>query len=157
MTFGGTGMVTRSSIDGFLGQKTLAVVGASRDRRKFGNKAYRDLLAKGYQVYPVNPHTETVEQAKCFSRLSALPERVGGVVVVVPPGETEKVVREAQAAGIGRVWLQPGAESAAAVKYCEDNGLDVIHDICILMEAKPTAFYHRVHRFFARLRGKVPK
>lgn len=150
-------MVTRALIDDFLAQKTLAVLGASRDRKKFGNKAYRDLIKKGYTVYPVNPHTEVVEQAKCYPALAALPDRVGGIVVVVPPAKTEKIVAEAKAAGISRVWLQPGAESAAAVKFCEDNHLTVIHDICILMEAKPTAFYHRLHRFFARLGGKVPK
>ena len=150
-------MVTRESIDDFLAQKTLAVVGASRDRKKFGNKAYRDLINKGYKVYAVNPHAETVEGAKCYPALAALPERVGGIVVVVPPQETEKTVSAAKAAGITRVWLQPGAESAAAVKYCDENGVRVVHDICILMEAKPTAFFHRFHRFFARLGGKVPK
>jgi predicted CoA-binding protein len=76
---------------------------------------------------------------------------------VLHPEETEKVVKEAAAAGITRIWLQNGAESAAAIDYCGAHGMSVIHGECILMFAEPAERFHRVHRFFRRLSGKLPR
>ena len=145
-------MTTQSSVQDFLSQPVLAVVGASRDPKKFGNSIYRELKAKGHHVLPVNPHAETVDGDPCYPSLAALPEKPGGVIVVVPPAETEKIVREAAAANITRVWLQRGAESPEAIAYCAANGIQVISGECILMFAEPAAFYHKIHRFF---RGKL--
>ena len=145
-------MTTQSAVQDFLSQPVLAVVGASRDPKKFGNSIYRELKAKGHHVLPVNPHAETVDGDPCYPNLAALPETPGGIIVVVPPAETEKVVREAHAAKITRIWLQRGAESAEAIAYCAANGIQVISGECILMFAEPAAFYHKIHRFF---RGKL--
>jgi predicted CoA-binding protein len=145
-------MTSQSSVEDFLSQRVLAVVGASRDPKKFGNSIYRELKAKGYRVMPVNPHAETVDGDPCYPNLAALPETPGGIVVVVPPAETEKVVQDALVAKIPRVWLQRGAESPEAIRYCAANGIQVISGECILMFAQPAAFYHKIHRFF---RGKL--
>ena len=150
-------MATKAEIEDFLSQRKLAVVGVSRGGKKYGNAAFRELKAKGYQVYPVNPRADVIEGERCYPGLVDLPETVGGVVVVVPPAEAEKVVRDAAKAGIRRVWLQPGAESEDAVRFCEENGLTVIHRECILMFATPTAFYHPAHRGLNSLMGKLPK
>ena len=145
-------MTTQSSVQDFLSQSVLAVVGASRDPKKFGNSIYRELKAKGHHVLPVNPHAETVDGDTCYPNLAALPETPGGIIVVVPPAETEKIVREASAAKITRVWLQRGSESPDAIAYCAANGIQVISGECILMFAEPAAFYHKIHKFF---RGKL--
>ncbi len=128
-------MTNSSVIHDFLAQDTLAVVGVSHDRRKFGNIVYRDLRAKGYRVLAVHPHHDTVEGDPCYPDLAALPERVDGIVVVVPPDVTEQIVHQAHAAGITRVWLQPGAESAAAMAYGQAHGLTVIYDECVMVLA----------------------
>jgi predicted CoA-binding protein len=128
-------MTTQAVIDDFIAQATLAVVGVSRDRTKFGNIVYRDLREKGYRVLAMHRSHDTVEGDPCYPDLASLPERVEGIVVVVPPHVTEQIVRDADAAGIRRVWLQPGAESAAAIRYCEEHGLDVIHDECVMVLA----------------------
>lgn len=86
-------MTTKAAVRDFLDQRTLAVVGVSRQGKKFGNAAYNELKAKGYQVYPVHPHADTLEGDRCYPSLSALPEPVGGALIVVPPHETEKVVK----------------------------------------------------------------
>ena len=143
---------TKTVVTDFLSQRVLAVVGTSRDPKKFGSSIYRELKKKGYKVLPVNPHAETVDGDPCYPNLAALPETPGGIVVVVPPAETEKVVQEASAAKIKRVWLQRGAESPEAIAYCAANGIQVISGECILMFAQPAAFYHKIHRFF---RGKL--
>ena len=128
-------MTTQTAIDEFIAQKTLAVVGVSRDRKKFGNIVYRNLKEKGYRVLAVHRSHDTVEGDPCYPNLATLPEPVDGIVVVVPPEVTEQIVREADAVGIRRVWLQPGAESTAAIRYCEEHGLDVIHDECVMVLA----------------------
>jgi len=143
---------TKTVVTDFLSQRVLAVVGASRNPNKFGSSIYRDLKAKGYKVLAVNSHAETIDGDPCYPNLAALPETPGGIIVVVPPAETEKIVREAAAAKITRVWLQRGAESPEAVAYCAANGIQVISGECILMFAEPAAFYHKIHRFF---RGKL--
>lgn len=150
-------MTTKAAVKDFLDQRTLAVVGVSRGGKKFGNTAYKELKAKGYQVFPVNPHVDAIDGDRCYSSLSALPEPVGGVLIVVPPRETEQVVRDAAAAGIRRVWMQQGAESQAAIQFCEERGISAIHGECILMFAEPAAFYHRLHRWVWRLLGKLPQ
>ena len=142
---------TRADVENFVGQHKLAMVGVSRDTKKFGNAAYKALKEKGYQVYPINRNVETIEGDRCYPGLGALPETVDGVVIVVPPAETEKVVREADAAGIKNVWMQQGAESDEAVQYCQAHGEG------IMMFAPPVTSVHRWHRGAWKLFGKLPK
>ncbi len=145
----------KAEIDDFLVQRTLAVVGVSRGGKKFGNAASRELRSKGYRVIPVHPEAESIAGERCYPSLKELPEPVGGLLVVVPPVQTEQVVREAAEAGIRRVWLQQGAESAAAIKYCQEHGMSVVHGECILMFAAP-AGVHKLHRWLWKLFGKLP-
>ncbi len=119
----------------FLDKKNLfAVVGASRDPEKFGHLVYRDLKLGGYRVYPVNPNAGQVLGDKCFPSLEALPSKPDVVNSVVPPRVTEEIVKTCRRLGISRIWMQPGSESEMAIKFCEDNGIDVIHSKCIMME-----------------------
>jgi predicted CoA-binding protein len=150
-------MTDKAVVQEFLDQRNLAVVGVSTTGNKFGNIAYRELKAKGYRLFPVHPTAEAIEGERCYSSLRELPEPVDGVLVVVPPEQTEKVVQDAAATGIRRVWMQPGAESEAAVQFCEQNGMSVIRGECILMFAEPAAFGHRAHRWVWGLLGKLPK
>ena len=150
-------MTSKAAVQDFLAQRTLAVVGASRDEKKFGNKVYKDLIRKGYQTYPVNPNAEEIEGQPCYPDLGALPEAVDGVVFVVPPAQTEKVVREAAELGIARVWMQQGSESQDAIRFCEENGISVVDGECILMFAEPAEFYHRAHRWVWGVLGKLPE
>lgn len=119
----------------FLRQRVFAIIGASQNRSKFGNIVLRDLRAKGYGVIPINPTTDEVEGEVCYGNLRELTRPVDGIVVIVPPIRTERVVRDAVAAGITRVWMQPGAESMAAVEFCRANSVDVIYDRCIMVDA----------------------
>jgi hypothetical protein len=150
-------MTSKAAVADFVSQRKLAVVGVSRKRAKFGNLAFRELKRKGYKLFPVHPHAEQLEGERCSASLAALPEPVEGVLVIVPPAQAEQVVREAAAAGIRRVWLQQGAGSPATIRFCEDNGISVVHGECILMFAEPAAWYHRAHRWVWKLLGKLPR
>lgn len=108
-------------------------MGASRDRDKYGSIVYRELRSRGFRVFAVNPMAQTIEGDPCYPTLADLPERVEGAVIVVPPDQTERTVRTAVAAGIRTVWMQPGAESEAAIRICEESGLCAIHNACVLV------------------------
>lgn len=147
---------SQASVLDFIEQETLAVVGVSRNPRKFGNLAYRELKARGYRVFPVNRNLDNIDGAPCYSNLQNLPEKVDGLVVVVPSKETEQVVQQADAAGIKRIWMQQGSESDAAIEFCHNHGISEIHGECILMFAEPVKSYHKFHRGIVRLFGKLP-
>jgi uncharacterized protein len=146
----------QTAIEGFLAEHSLAVVGVSQRPRGFGRAAYKELKSKGYRIFAVNRNGGSIEEQSCFPSLNALPEPVGGAVIVVPPRETEQVVKEAAAAGIHKVWMQQGSESEAAIRFCEENGISVVHGRCILMFAQPAGI-HRFHHWLWGLLGKLPR
>lgn len=149
-------MTTMASITKFLNQKTLAVVGVSRSEKKFSYRLYRSLKGKGYQLFAVNPNTDRIDGESCFGNIQSLPQQVSGVVIIVPPNQTEKVVKDAAAAGINHIWIQQGAESKEAIDFCKHSGINVIHNQCILMFTDPT-FPHKFHRYVWKALGKLPK
>jgi predicted CoA-binding protein len=149
-------MVKREIVNSFLSCRKLAVAGVSRSGKKFGNNALKELKKKGYTVYPVNPNANEIGGEKCFNSLIDLRAKVDGVVVVVPPNESLKVVKDAKSAGIKNIWLQQGAESDEAISFCSENGLNVVYGQCILMFAEPAEFFHRAHRWVRGVTGKLP-
>ena len=151
-----TSLNSRSDVELFIRQRTLAVVGVSRTGKKFGNVIYRSLRSKGYRVIPVHPAAETLEGDRCAADLHHLPEPVDGLVLVVPPKESEHLVREAYDAGIRRVWMQQGASSPAAVQYCRDHGMTVISGECLLMFIEPAEWIHRAHRWVWKKLDRLP-
>ena len=119
----------------FLDRKNMfAVVGASRDSKKYGHQVYRDLRNAGYRVYPVNPNVNEVLGDKCYPSLEALPVKPDVVDVVVPPNVTEAVVKTCKKLGIRKVWMQPGSESEKAIEFCEKNDIDVVYGVCVMIE-----------------------
>lgn len=111
-----------------------AIVGASEDRSKFGNKIYRDMREAGYTVFAVNPKLDTVEGDPCYPSVKDLPEKPDVVDMVVPPQVGLKVVQDCLDAGITRIWFQPGSESEEAVRKAQDGGMQVVHDACIMIQ-----------------------
>ena len=150
-------MTTKSAVDEFISQQTLAIVGVSRSGKKFGNNTFRELTSHGYKLYPIHPEAETLEGVPAYKDFASLPEQVAGVIIIVPPAQTEQVVRQAAAAGIKRVWMQQGAESDSAIRFCEEHGMQVIHGECINMFAHDNASFHKFHRGLKKLFGKMPK
>jgi len=150
-------MTSRAAVDDFLAQKDLALVGVSRGGKKFGNAALRELTANGYRVFPVHPGVETVQGVQCYRSIRELPAPVGGLLIVVPPAQTEVVVCEAAAAGIRRVWMQLGSSSPTALKFCADNGIEAVHGECILMFLRKGPAFHRFHHWLWGLLGKLPR
>ena len=116
----------QQKIESFLAEGPYAVVGASTDRDKYGNKVLRCYQQHGREVHPINPKAAEVEGLKAYASLAEVPTKLKGVSIITPPAVTVQVVREAAALGIPRVWMQPGAESPEAVRAAEELGLEVI-------------------------------
>jgi predicted CoA-binding protein len=111
----------------FLAAGPWAVVGASTDRRKFGNKVLRCYQQHGMQpLYPVHPRAGEIEGLRAHASLSALPEPARAVSLITPPAISEQVVVEALALGIRHLWLQPGAESPLALRLAAEQGVEPI-------------------------------
>lgn len=91
--------------------KVVAVIGASNNRAKFGNKAVRVYLSQGYTVIPVNPHEEQVEGLRAYPSVLDIPGPVDMASFYVPPDVGERVIEEVARKQIPEVWLNPGADS----------------------------------------------
>jgi len=95
--------------------KVVAVIGASTDRQKFGNRAVRAYLEQGYTVVPINPHETEIEGLKTYSSVLDVPGTVDMASFYVPPEVGEQVIAEVARKGVAEVWFNPGAESDALI------------------------------------------
>ena len=110
----------------FLSEGPHAVVGVSDNRAKYGNKVLRAYLQRGMPVFAVHPSADTIEGQTVYRKLADLPQTPHGLSIITPPPVTERIVEDAAAAGIRRLWMQPGAESPRALDRARELGLDVI-------------------------------
>jgi len=150
-------MKASESINLFMQQPHIAVVGVSRNKNKFGNAVYRSLKKKGIKVLPVNPHLTHFEGDKCFSSIETLPPDVKAVFVNTPPDKTIKIVEKAFNKGIKHMWLQQGSTNDEVINYLQGKDVNYIADRCIMMFAEPVGSFHMVHRFFSKITGNFPK
>jgi predicted CoA-binding protein len=112
--------------------KTVAIIGASNDRGKFGNKAVRAFLKQGYTVYPVNLREPEIEGLRAFKTIGDVPVRPEMVSVYLPPPVLLKVLPEIAAKGCDELWLNPGTESEEVLAKAERLGLNVIQACSIV-------------------------
>ena len=112
--------------------KVVAIIGASTDRSKFGNKALRAFRHAGYTVVPINPHLAEVEGERAYARVQDYPGDLDEATVYVPPHVGVRVMDDLAAKGIGKVWLNPGADAPAVVARAKVLGLQTIVTCSIL-------------------------
>jgi len=117
----------------FMTKKRFAVVGATDNTEKYGNRIFKNLTKRGYEVYPVNPNLEEIEGVKCYPTLADIPVKLEVVDFVVPPNVTESILKECKKLGLDNIWLQPGSESEAAIAFCHENNFKVVHDTCVML------------------------
>lgn len=130
-------MTVQQQIEAFLAGTPHAVVGASQDREKYGNKVLRAYVQRQRAVHPINPHAKVVEGLAAFPDLASLPQIVHGVSIVTPSRITEQVVAQAAQLGIRHLWMQPGSESDLAVELAQQAGINVIWGgPCILVSLR---------------------
>lgn len=126
----------RDLIQRAVNERVWAIVGASNERSKFGNRIYRDMRAAGYTVYAVNPNETEVEGDTTYPTIADLPEKPAVIDVVVPSWVGHRIAQDTADAGVKLFWLQPGAESGELIEKAESLGLDVIHNACAMVEKR---------------------
>jgi predicted CoA-binding protein len=112
--------------------KTVAVVGASSNRRKFGNRAVRAFRRQGYTVFPINPHEADVEGLKAYASVLDVPGTIDMVTFYVPPEVGRKVMVDVARKGIAEVWLNPGSESDELLRLAREQKIEPIMACSIL-------------------------
>lgn len=114
-------------------QPTVAIVGASRERGKFGNISVRAHQAQGYDVYPVNPSAELIEGLTCYPSLSSIPlQRLDRVSVYLPPSKSLALLDELQHIAVREVWFNPGSADQRVRQRAAELGIEIIEACSIV-------------------------
>src|SRR5262245_111364 len=119
----------------------VAVIGASTDRRKFGNKAVRAFLHQGYTVVPVNPHEAEVEGLRAYPTVVDYPGEIDEATFYVPPEIGITLLKQVADKRIGRIWLNPGADGAAIEAAARALGIEAIAACSILAVGESPSLY----------------
>ena len=146
----------RSLIDEFLALKRIAIVGMSRDAGSLSRQLADELLRRGYDIVPVNPHADELSSATCFPSIAAVEPRPDGAIVMLPAVKVDAALTECADAGIHRVWIQRGCVGPSAVTIAEQRGLSIIPGECMFMFLPDAGFIHRLHAGIDRLIGRYP-
>jgi uncharacterized protein len=149
-------MATLKQINEFLDSQPIALVGASRNPKKFGYSAFKELKEKGMKIIPVNPLADEILGEKAYPNIKMLPPEVRSILVFTKKDKTASVIREAKERGIKQVWIQQMADSREALDELKDSGINYVTGQCILMHYKP----HSIHKFHGSLKkffGSFPK
>jgi predicted CoA-binding protein len=112
--------------------KTVAIIGASNDRAKFGNKAVRAYLQQGYAVYPINPRETEIEGVAALKSIRDMPLRPQRVSMYVPPAVVLELLPDIAALGCDELWLNPGTESEEVLAEATRLGLNVVQACSIV-------------------------
>jgi len=149
-------MTTLLQIEEFLGSGPIAMAGVSRNPKKFGFAAFKELKAKGMNVIPVNPHAEEILGSKVYPDIKSLPDNIRGLIIMTGKDQTAGVIREAKEKGIKQIWIQQMADSKDALKELEGSGVNFITKECILMHYKPNSI-HKFHAAINKLFRRFPR
>lgn len=141
-------MNTLRQINQFLESQPIALVGVSRNPKKFGYTTFKELKNKGMKIIPVNPETDEIMGEKAYRNVTSLPSDVRGIIVMTRKDKTASVIKEAVARGIKEIWIQQMADSKEALNEVKGTDVNCITGECILMHYKP----HSIHKFHGNLK-----
>ena len=148
------------TIEDFLAQKRIAMVGVSREPKSFSIALFEELCKRGYDVVPVNPKTPSVLGHPCFTRVQDVHPPVDAALIMTSPLATDTVVRDCADAGVRRVWMYratgQGAVTPTAVAFCRDRGIQLVAGECPFMFLPAAGTIHRFHGFIRKITGRYP-
>lgn len=150
-------MISQEQIDEFFSMTPMAVIGVSRNVKKFGYIIYAALKEKNIPVFPVNPNTDTIDKDVCYRNIAALPDSVRSAVVITNKKETLQAVQALIDKGIKQIWIQHMSDTPESVELCKKNYVNLIYGKCMLMFLQPVKGMHKFHRNILKLFGKLPK
>ena len=141
-------MNTLKQINEFLESQPIALVGVSRNPKKFGYIAFKELKEKGMKIVPVNPETDEIMGERSYRNVASLPSEVKGIIVMTRKDKTASIVTEALQKGIREIWIQQMADSKEAISKLRASDINYITGECILMHYKPSS----IHKFHGSLK-----
>ena len=149
-------MTTLKQINDFIDAQPIALIGVSRNPKKFGYSAFKELKEKGMKIIPVNPQADEILGEKVYPSVSMLPSDVQGIIIMTKKDKTASVIREAKEKGIKQIWIQQMADSKEALAELKETDINYIAGECILMHYKPHSI-HKFHRSIKKFFGLLPK
>lgn len=151
-------MVTQSQINNFLSLKNIAVIGVSRDDKKFGSTIYRELKSKkNYSLFPIHKELTSFEGDKCYPDIKSLPVKPDGLFISTNKEKTLAILKDAHSLGIKNIWIQQMSETKEAIEYCKENNINAVYKFCLLMFLQPVIGFHNFHRVIKKIFGGLPK
>ncbi len=149
-------MVRLKQIEEFISSGPIAMVGVSRNPKKFGFAAFRELKEKGMNIIPVNPYAEEIHGVKVYKDIKSLPPEIKGLMIMTKKAQTQAVIKEAKEKKIKHIWIQQGSESKEALQEVEGTDINFITGECVLMFYKPHSI-HKFHRGILKFFRRYPK
>jgi len=149
-------LATLKEIENFTSEKNIAIVGVSRDKKKFGNYIYRILLEKGYNAVAINPNANIIEDKPCFNKISELSNETKSILIVTKKEHSQGLVQEAIDKGIKNIWIQKKLDTPEAINIAKQNNANIVTGECILMFTDPEGI-HKFHRNIKKIFGSLPK
>ncbi len=149
-----------ADINVFLAQKRLAMIGTSRHPQDYTRVVMREFLARGYDVAPVNPNCEAVEDRPCAARVRDVAPAASAALVFVPPAQLGDVLRDCAVAGVRHIWIRHRIDdpsTANTVAALRAQGIGIIAGECPLMFLPNAAFFHRFHGMLTKITGRYPR
>ena len=149
------------TIEDFLAQKRIAMIGVSRNPKDFSSALFEELRKRGYDMVPVNPKVSAVLGQPCYARVQDIQPPVDAALLMTTPEITDEVVTDCADAGIRRIWMYraggKGAVSEKAVAFCQERGIQVVPGQCPFMFLPGAAGVHKFHGFVRKITGCYPK
>ncbi len=156
-----TASVSLNTIEEFLRQKRIAIIGISRQSQNIGIEVFNQLRRRGHDVFPVNPNAVGIMGHHCYSRVQEIQPPPDAALVMTPARITSAVVRDCAEAGIRLIWMfrggGQGSVSPEAVEFCHANGIDLVPGECPLMFLAPVNGIHWIHRLICKITRSYPK
>lgn len=149
-------MITKAQIEDFYKQGPIAIIGVSRNKKKFGRTVYDELKKKGISVVPVNPNTDKIEGEKCYKDIATLPQEIKAAVLLTAKSKTLEAVTQCATKGITNIWIQQGSHTKEALEFAGKNNVNLIYGKCIMMFSEPDGM-HKFHRTIMKFFGRLPK
>jgi predicted CoA-binding protein len=154
-------LTMKEATDEFLAQKRIAVVGVRTTTQDAANAIYKKFKDAGYEVFAVNPKTDSYYGDPCYPDLQSIPGGVDGAVFVLRPEISSQVMEDCIAAGVKSVWMHgnffASSISEQATRVGRQNGITVIDGGCPMMYCEPVDFGHKCMRWISGITGSLPK
>jgi len=146
----------KNTIKDFVNSKKIGLVGISSDNKKYGNALFREISAKGYDVYPVSRNSDVIEGRKCHKTISELYGVVDSVIIATNKKDTLELVRKIEPGKIKNIWFCKGTNTPESIEEAKAKNMNIVSGYCPLMFMDPKSI-HKVHEFFSRLFRLYPR